>query len=251
VTLLHPGANLVLTVDRLDHDGAGVADVQTDSGLFRLHVAGALPGEHVRARVAHVSPHAREQGKDAWADLEEIATASLDRVASPCPAHDRCGSCPLARWAYAAQVEWKRELVVEAMATQRELSRGEPASFAGGAPSRAAEREGASAASGCGGEGAGPEVPEGGSERGVVAGGGPKGGANPLRVPIAVKGKEWATQAQEIDAAPRRPTKTEFVAFPPKRESSRLAPTPNASKQASQRWGRSSAQLRIKCENAG
>ena len=45
-----------------------------------------------------------------------------------------------------------------------------------------AEREGASAASGCGGEGAGPEVPEGGSERG--GGGGPKGGANPLRVPM-------------------------------------------------------------------
>ena len=48
-----------------------------------------------------------------------------------------------------------------------------------------AEREGASVASGCGGEGAGPEVPEGGSERGVVAGGGPKGEANPLRVPIS------------------------------------------------------------------
>jgi hypothetical protein len=47
-----------------------------------------------------------------------------------------------------------------------------------------AEREGASAASGCGGEGAGPEVPEGGSERGVVAGGGPKGKANPFRVPM-------------------------------------------------------------------
>ena len=46
------------------------------------------------------------------------------------------------------------------------------------------EREGASVASGCGGEGAGPEVPEGGSERGVVAGGGPKGEANPLRVPM-------------------------------------------------------------------
>jgi 23S rRNA (uracil1939-C5)-methyltransferase len=118
VTLLHPGANLVLTVDRLDHDGAGVADVQTDSGLFRLHVAGALPGEQVRARVAHVSPHAREQGQDAWADLGEIATASPQRVAPPCPAHRRCGGCPLACWAYAAQVEWKRELVVGAMATQ-------------------------------------------------------------------------------------------------------------------------------------
>jgi 23S rRNA (uracil1939-C5)-methyltransferase len=112
---------LVLTIDRLDHDGAGVADVQTDAGLFRLHVAGALPGERVSAKVAHVSPHAREQGQDAWADLEEIATASPERVAPPCPAHDRCGSCPLARWAYAAQVEWKRELVAEAMATHEEL----------------------------------------------------------------------------------------------------------------------------------
>ena len=133
---LHPGTSLVLTVDHLDHEGAGVADVQTDAGLFRLHVAGALPGEQVRAKVAHVSPHAREQGQDAWADLEEIATASPDRVAPPCPAHDRCGSCPLVSWTYAAQVEWKRGLVAEAMATQRELSGGEPGSFAGGAPSR-------------------------------------------------------------------------------------------------------------------
>jgi 23S rRNA (uracil1939-C5)-methyltransferase len=112
---------LVLTVDRLDHDGAGVGDVQTDAGLFRLHVTGALPSERVRAKVAHVSPHAREQRKDAWADLEEVATASPQRVAPPCPAHHRCGGCPLACWAYAAQVEWKRALVVEAMATQKEL----------------------------------------------------------------------------------------------------------------------------------
>ncbi|HJX65996.1 MAG TPA: 23S rRNA (uracil(1939)-C(5))-methyltransferase RlmD [Polyangia bacterium] len=119
--MLHPGANLVLTVDHLDHDGAGMGDVQTDAGLFRLHVAGALPGEQVRACVVHVSPHAREQGRDAWADLEEIATASPQRVAPPCPAHDHCGGCPLARWAYVAQVEWKRELVVEAMATHEEL----------------------------------------------------------------------------------------------------------------------------------
>jgi 23S rRNA (uracil1939-C5)-methyltransferase len=112
---------LVLTIDRLDHDGAGVADVQTDVGLFRVHVAGALPGEQVCARVAHVSPHAREQGQDAWADLEEIVIATPERVAPPCPAPDGCGSCPLARWAYAAQVEWKRGLVAEVMATQKDL----------------------------------------------------------------------------------------------------------------------------------
>ncbi len=118
---LQPGASLVLTIDRLDHNGAGVADVQTDAGLFRLHMAGALPGEQVRARVAHVSPHARGQSQDAWADLEEIATASPQRAAPPCPAHHRCGGCPLACWAYVAQVEWKRELVVEAVATHKEL----------------------------------------------------------------------------------------------------------------------------------
>jgi len=112
----------VLTIDRMDHDGAGLADVQTDAGLFRLHVAGALPGERVRATVAHVSPHAREQGQDAWADLEEVAIASSDRAAPPCPTHDRCGSCPLASWSYAAQLEWKRGLVAEAMAADEKLA---------------------------------------------------------------------------------------------------------------------------------
>jgi len=107
---------------RLDHDGVGVADVQTESGLLRLHVAGALPGEQVRATIAHVSPHASAHGRDAWADLEEILTASLLRVAPPCPAHRRCGSCPLAIWAYPAQVEWKRDQVARAMAGQEELA---------------------------------------------------------------------------------------------------------------------------------
>ena len=119
---LRPGVSLTLICDRLDHDGVGVADVQTKAGRFHLHVAGALPGERVRATVAHVSPHPRDRGQDAWADLEEIATASPARVMPPCPAHDRCGGCPLAVWAYPAQLEWKRELVVTAMTTQEELA---------------------------------------------------------------------------------------------------------------------------------
>jgi 23S rRNA (uracil1939-C5)-methyltransferase len=120
---LQPGVSLVVTVDRLDHDGAGGAEVPTGARLFRLHVAGALPGEHVRATVTHVSPHVLEQGRDAWADLEEIVSASPERVTPPCPAQDHCGGCPLASWAYAAQVRWKRELVVEAMAAREELAR--------------------------------------------------------------------------------------------------------------------------------
>ena len=116
---IRPGVSLLVTCDRLDHDGLGVAEMQNQAGRFRLHVAGALPGECVRARVAHVSPHAREQGRDAWAELEEMVSASPERVAPPCPVQPRCGSCPLAVWAYAAQLEWKRDLVVEAMAGQK------------------------------------------------------------------------------------------------------------------------------------
>jgi len=111
----------MVTCDRLDDDGVGVADVQTEAGLLRVHVAGALPGEQVRATVAHVSPHASAQGRDAWADLEKILTASPDRVAAPCPAHRRCASCPLAVWTYPRQLQWKRDLVARAMATQPEL----------------------------------------------------------------------------------------------------------------------------------
>jgi hypothetical protein len=63
-------------------------------------------------------------------------------------------------------------------------SRGEPDGSAGRAPSREgygeAEREGASVASGCGGEGAGPEVPEGGSERGGGGGWGAEGRSEPF-----------------------------------------------------------------------
>ena len=119
---IQPGVSLVVTCDRLDHDGLGVAEVQDQADRFRLHVAGALPGECVRARVAHVSPHVRAQGRDAWAELEEMVSASPERVAPPCPIQHRCGGCPLAGWAYAAQVEWKRGLVVEAMAAQEELA---------------------------------------------------------------------------------------------------------------------------------
>ena len=111
----------MVACDGLDHDGAGVADVRTDTGLFRLHVASVLPGERVRVRLVHVSPHAREQGRDGWADLVEIVSPSPERVTPHCPTHHRCGGCPLATWAYPAQVEWKRELVAEAMAGQKEL----------------------------------------------------------------------------------------------------------------------------------
>ncbi|HEX7599089.1 MAG TPA: 23S rRNA (uracil(1939)-C(5))-methyltransferase RlmD, partial [Polyangia bacterium] len=113
---LQPGRTLVATCDQMDREGAAVAEVQVGTELVRLHVAGALPGEKVRATVVHVSPHGREQGRDVWADLDEIVSATPERVVSPCPVQDRCGGCPLMSWSYSAQLKWKRGLLMQALA---------------------------------------------------------------------------------------------------------------------------------------
>ena len=119
---LGPGSVLVVTCEGLDHGGWAVAEVCPGHERVRLHVAGALPGEQVRATVAHVSPHQNQQGRDAWANLNEILVAAPDRVTAPCPACDRCGSCPLMIWDYGKQVEWKRGLLVQALAAHQELA---------------------------------------------------------------------------------------------------------------------------------
>src|SRR5258708_33557493 len=62
---------LTLDVTALDGDGAGTAEHEG----VRVHVAGALPGERVRALVEHLSPHRPE----AWAALEAVERPSRDR----------------------------------------------------------------------------------------------------------------------------------------------------------------------------
>lgn len=93
----------------LDAQGAGIVELDDR----RVHVTGALPGEHVVARVEHVSPHAPG---DAWARLLEVVEAAPSRAAPVCPAYGRCGGCTLQHLAYGAQLAWKRERVREALA---------------------------------------------------------------------------------------------------------------------------------------
>ncbi len=84
---------------------------------MRLHVPGALPGERVAAIVEHRSPHRPE----AWARLDQVLQPSPERVAPVCPAYGPCGGCPLQHLAYPAQVAWKRERVVAALAVHPSL----------------------------------------------------------------------------------------------------------------------------------
>lgn len=105
----------VVPIEALDDDGRGVGR----AGDLEVHVAGALPGETVRARVEHQSPHAPR----AWAALVELAgPPAQERVAPACPAHGSCGGCVLQHLAYPAQLTAKRALVERCLARHASLA---------------------------------------------------------------------------------------------------------------------------------
>ena len=106
----------------LDDLGAAVAEFPSGGQMLRVHVAGALSGERVRARIAHVSVHARDAGREAWADLVSVLEPSPDRVAAPCPSHGPCGGCDLMSLAYPAQLEAKRRRVLAQLSRHPSLA---------------------------------------------------------------------------------------------------------------------------------
>ncbi|NIK77999.1 23S rRNA (uracil1939-C5)-methyltransferase [Paenibacillus castaneae] len=97
--------NEEVTVDiiGLTHDGEGVG--RADG--YTLFIQGALPGERVRAKVMKVK---KQYG---YARLEEIVLKSPSRVEPPCDIYKECGGCQLQHFDYPAQLEWKRQHVVD------------------------------------------------------------------------------------------------------------------------------------------
>ncbi len=91
-----------LVISRLGWRGDGIAD--TPQGP--LYVSYALPGETVEA--APWRPDRRH--------LVKVERASPDRIAPICPHFGTCGGCALQHLATAPYRDWKRGLVVEALA---------------------------------------------------------------------------------------------------------------------------------------
>ncbi|HEY5622527.1 MAG TPA: 23S rRNA (uracil(1939)-C(5))-methyltransferase RlmD [Gammaproteobacteria bacterium] len=89
----------------LTHDGRGVVDVEGQ----RLFVAGALRGETVR-----VLPRRRRRRLQE-AELLDIVSSVPARVEPPCAYFGRCGGCALQHLDYEAQVEFKENVVREAL----------------------------------------------------------------------------------------------------------------------------------------
>jgi tRNA/tmRNA/rRNA uracil-C5-methylase (TrmA/RlmC/RlmD family) len=95
---LAPGASVELDVDRIAGGGEGVGRAPDGRVVF---VAGALPGERVRAEVTEV------RRRHARAALTEVRRASPARREPPCPHVDRgCGGCD---WQHVDEVT-QREL---------------------------------------------------------------------------------------------------------------------------------------------
>src|SRR5271169_264159 len=94
-----------LLIDRVGAQGDGLATASGDSAP--VFVAGALPGERVRAQV-----------DGDRAEAVEILSVSPERVNAPCPHFGTCGGCALQHWAPAPTLAWKAEQIRLALARE-------------------------------------------------------------------------------------------------------------------------------------
>ncbi|MBP9842159.1 MAG: 23S rRNA (uracil(1939)-C(5))-methyltransferase RlmD [Simkaniaceae bacterium] len=96
---------LLIQIDRLGINGEGVG---THEG-YRVFIDGALPGETVKATL-HLKKKSYAKGV-----ATEILQSAPERVSPICPVFGTCGGCQLMHLKYEAQLQMKRQLVVDAL----------------------------------------------------------------------------------------------------------------------------------------
>ena len=97
--------DITLHIDALGSDGQGIGRVDG----YAVFIAGALPGELVRA---HVIKTTASYGV---AKLLTVEEAAKTRVKPACPAYPQCGGCTLQHLDYAEQLRVKRDMVNDAL----------------------------------------------------------------------------------------------------------------------------------------
>lgn len=102
---LNRNDDIELNIDSLGSEGQGVGRYD---GLA-VFVPFALPNERVKAHIIKAAPNY------AVGKLIAVDTASRDRREPRCPAFMRCGGCNLLHMDYAAQLEYKRGVVANAL----------------------------------------------------------------------------------------------------------------------------------------
>ncbi len=95
----------LIRIHGLGSSGEGVGKL----GELIIFVEGALPAEEVVAQIDTVKKNY------AVGKLVEVVKPSAERVEPFCPLYENCGGCQLQHLAYAAQLKWKRQQVVDAL----------------------------------------------------------------------------------------------------------------------------------------
>lgn len=97
-----PGLDVVIetTIEAMGGEGDGVAP----GPIFAPFT---LPGEHVRLR-----------GSGERRELDEVLSASAERVKPPCPHFGTCGGCALQHWDLAPYLAWKAERLALTLSRQ-------------------------------------------------------------------------------------------------------------------------------------
>jgi 23S rRNA (uracil1939-C5)-methyltransferase len=93
-----------LKIARMAYRGDGVADTETGP----VYVPYTLPGETVTVEPVPGHPDRRQ--------LIQIDQPSPERVEPISPFFGTCGGCALQHWALGKQQDWKRQLVIDALA---------------------------------------------------------------------------------------------------------------------------------------
>ena len=111
------GAEVELTLEKFADRGKSLARLGTDDGPagdgrggYVVFVAGAVPGDRVRARVV------KRKKAFAEARLLEVLEPSPLRTAPRCEYFGACGGCKWQHVRYEAQLEMKRQAVADALA---------------------------------------------------------------------------------------------------------------------------------------
>jgi 23S rRNA (uracil1939-C5)-methyltransferase len=99
-----PASDEAVTIERLAHDGRGVARAASGKTLF---VEGALPGERVEVAI-HRTRKRFDEGH-----VRTLLEPGAGRSVPPCRHYGQCGGCDLQHLDVAAQREHKREVLMD------------------------------------------------------------------------------------------------------------------------------------------
>ncbi|EPR07996.1 23S rRNA (uracil(1939)-C(5))-methyltransferase RlmD [Ruminiclostridium papyrosolvens] len=92
-----------IDITGLTHEGQGVGKIEG----FVVFVDGVLPGENVDVKIV------KQTKSYAVGRLVKINKSSEDRVKPFCPVYDKCGGCAVQHMTYQAQLDFKKDTVLQ------------------------------------------------------------------------------------------------------------------------------------------